>query len=390
MSPPLAALGDVCVARSSLVDPSDPEFHEFPHIAPDIIERNTGNLHPYRTVLEDGVTSGKYRFEPGDVLYSKIRPNLNKVAQVDFAGLCSADMYALHVDRMQATPSYVTQLLRSDGFLRYATSLSNRANIPKLNRGQLLSFRFRLPPLDEQRRIAAILDQADALRAKRRQALAQLDSLAQSIFFDEFGDVPATKPMSAIVEEFRYGTSSKSGDAGYPALRIPNVIGGAIDTGEIKTVEVGPSELKRLTLRDGDLLFVRTNGNPDNVGRSAIFSEAAVKPAGFHDLPWIYASYLIRARLSDGVEPRFVAAYLAGPEGRAQLRERSKTSAGQYNINTEALGSLRLPSAPLTAQREFARRVGAIEKRRRQILEAQVADEDLFASLQSQAFRGEL
>lgn len=269
-------------------------------------------------------------------------------------------------------------------------TMNKSAAVPGLNRDDVYRLEISLPPLPEQRRIAAILDHADTLRAKRRQVLAHLDALSQSIFHDKFGDVPATKPMSAIVEEFRYGTSNKSGDAGYPALRIPNVIGGAIDTAEVKTVEVEPAELRRLTLRDGDLLFVRTNGNPDNVGRSAIFSEAAVKPAGFSDQPWIYASYLIRARLADGVEPRFVAAYLAGPEGRRQLRERSKTSAGQYNINTEALGSLRLPSASLTAQREFARRVGAIEERRKQILEAQVADDELFASLQSRAFGGEL
>ena len=272
----------------------------------------------------------------------------------------------------------------------YLQSLGNGATFKELSKKSAEQIQVPLPPLPEQRRIAAILDHADALRTKRCQVLAHVDSLTQAIFNEMFGDARATEPLSAVVEEFRYGTSNKSGDRGYPALRIPNVIGGALDTGEIKTVEVEPAELKRLMLRDGDLLFVRTNGNPDNVGRSAIFSEAAVKPAGFGDQPWIYASYLIRARLRDGVEPRYVAAYLASPAGRRQLREGSKTSAGQYNINTAALGSVRLPPASPAAQREFVRLVSVIEERRKQILVAQAADSELFASLQSRAFRGEL
>jgi len=184
-------------------------------------------------------------------------------------------------------------MLSSLGMLK----MNKSAAVPGLNRDDVYRLRVRLPTLDEQRRIAVILDQADAFRAKRRQVLAHLDSLTQSIFHDMFGEILETGPLSDRVDNFRYGTSNKSGEGGWPTLRIPNVIGGAIDTSEIKTVIVSPAELDRLRLRYGDLLFVRTNGNPDNVGRCAVFTESGIAKAADNAVPWIYASYLIRARL---------------------------------------------------------------------------------------------
>src|SRR4051794_10544667 len=115
-------LGEICTARSSLVDPTTREYKDLPHIAPDSIERDTGRLLDFRSASEDGVTSGKYRFDTGDVLYSKIRPYLNKVLVAGFSGLCSADMYALVVDRKRATPQFVACLLRSRDFLGYSNS----------------------------------------------------------------------------------------------------------------------------------------------------------------------------------------------------------------------------------------------------------------------------
>lgn len=269
-------------------------------------------------------------------------------------------------------------------------TMNKSAAVPGLNRDDVYRLEVNLPPLSEQRRIAAILDHVDALRAKRRQLVTHLDALTESIFNDMFGQALATVPLSEAVEEFRYGTSNKSGVAGYPTLRIPNVVGGAIDTSEIKTVDVGRADLRRLTLRDGDLLIVRTNGNPDNVGRAAVFSGDAVGPAGFGGEPWIYASYLIRARLMRSFVPVFVATYLATSDGRKQLRERAKTSAGQYNINTEALASIRIPDVPPEHQQEFADIDSKVMTQRTRVVRLAAADDELFTSLQARAFSGRL
>lgn len=271
------------------------------------------------------------------------------------------------------------------------TELNRAAAVPGLNRDDAYSQRVLVPPVKEQRRIAAILDLADALREKRRHALAKLDDLTQAIFVDMFGD-PAlpSKGLQELSMEFRYGTSGKSAEEGLPALRIPNVVGGAVTYHEIKRVPATDSELERLRLDDGDLLFVRSNGNPDYVGRCAVFFQDVAVTAGF-DEAIIYASYLIRARLDQAqVLPVFVSAYLGGPAGRRALRSRCKTSAGQYNLNTKGLGSVPVPVPRMEAQREFADRVRAIRDRA-MAGEAQLHRLDaLFASLQQRAFRGEL
>ncbi|MCK8467823.1 restriction endonuclease subunit S [Microbacterium sp. KSW4-16] len=259
-----------------------------------------------------------------------------------------------------------------------------------IGQGDLKAWPIPLPQLPEQRRIASILDQADAIRTKRRQVLAHLDSLAQAIFRDMFGDLSDTQPLSELVTEFRYGTSSRSGPTGNPTLRIPNIVSGGINHAEIKTVSVRDSELSRLVLRDNDLLFVRTNGNPDNVGRCAVFTQSAVADAGYGESPWIFASYLIRARLRDGAAAAFVATFLTTPAGRKHLRDRSKTSAGQYNINIDGIGSVPVPVSDRARQVEFSARIEQLDSRRARLRAALAADNELFASLQSRAFRGEL
>ena len=116
------------------------------HVGPEHIASNTGEIswQNVRTATEDGVKSGKYKFESGDLIYSKIRPYLNKVAVADREGICSADMYALH-NPQKITIEFLHFLLMSNDFLNYAETLSNRANIPKLNRGQLSGYEFDLP-----------------------------------------------------------------------------------------------------------------------------------------------------------------------------------------------------------------------------------------------------
>ncbi|MDO8777642.1 MAG: restriction endonuclease subunit S [Burkholderiaceae bacterium] len=266
--------------------------------------------------------------------------------------------------------------------------------VKHLSAKQIREIEIPLPPVEEQRRIAAILDQAETLRTQRRQALAQLDSLTQSLLLDMFGDALASTnriPMGELVDEFRYGTSEKSGASGFPALRIPNVASGTLDLTELKTVTVETAEFNRLQLLSGDILFVRTNGNPDYVGRCAVFEPALVANSGFEPNEFIYASYLIRARLKGrDLLPLVLQHYLSEGEGRRALRARCKTSAGQYNINTEGLGAIPVPLFPTAFQQTFATRIKAIEALKAIHRTALAELDALFASLQQRAFAGEL
>ena len=137
------------------------KYADYPHIGIDSIEKDTGRLHDYRTVRQDNVISGKYIFTHQHIIYSKIRPNLNKVALPDFDGVCSADAYPLLPNSENCDRVFLAIVLRSDFFLDYITGLSTRTNMPKVNRKQIAGFRMPLPPLDIQRRFAGFVRQSD-------------------------------------------------------------------------------------------------------------------------------------------------------------------------------------------------------------------------------------
>ncbi|MGT2458969.1 hypothetical protein ACU4GI_39935 [Cupriavidus basilensis] len=224
--------------------------------------------------------------------------------------------------------------------------------------------------------------------------MTHLDRLAQSIFVEMFGDSlvrPERVPLSALVNEFRYGTSNKSGENGYPALRIPNVASGVLDLTELKTVHVDDTEFLRLKLIEGDLLFVRTNGNPEYVGRCAVFNHSRVARSGVDSASFIYASYLIRARINtQKILPTVLQFYLSTEDGRRDLRSHSKTSAGQFNINTEGLGKLQIPVFPMDIQEEFIERMEVIERQKDLHKKFHAELDSLMMPLQHRAFRGEL
>lgn len=159
---------DVAVIQSNLVPPSKYTTH--PHVAPDNIEKETGKLLEYRSIGEDGVRSNKHLFYPGQILYSKIRPNLSKAVEVDFEGLCSADMYPLLplIDR-----SYLLLFILSEHFLKQVVINDNRVAMPKVNQEQLSGAWVAVPPLPEQKRIVEKVDQlmalCDELEAKQKE-----------------------------------------------------------------------------------------------------------------------------------------------------------------------------------------------------------------------------
>ena len=145
---------DVVEIKSNLVSPY--KYPSHPHISPEKIEKNTGRLLPYNTVLHDNVNSANQYFYPGQLLYSKVRPKLNKVVSVDFEGLCSADMYPLEpvVDT-----NYMLFCMLSIYFIDEVDKYDNRVKMPKINQTQLSLIPVPLPQLSEQKRIAEKLGQ---------------------------------------------------------------------------------------------------------------------------------------------------------------------------------------------------------------------------------------
>jgi type I restriction enzyme S subunit len=153
-----ARFADVATIASNLVDPAD--FPDQPHVAPDNIEKGTGRLLAYLSVQEDAVSSNNHRFFAGQILYSKIRPNLSKAVLVDFGGLCSADMYPLDA---HISARYLLTYILSSTFLRMVIKNDTRVAMPKINQAELSRVLVPVPPLAEQYRIAARVDAILAL-----------------------------------------------------------------------------------------------------------------------------------------------------------------------------------------------------------------------------------
>ncbi len=176
---------EVADIKSNLVDVS--EFQDFPHIAPDNIEKKTGVLLEYHTVAEDKVKSGKHRFYAGQILYSKIRPYLSKVIIVDFDGVCSADMYPIEA---KGNTRFLWYQMLSNEFLDKASNSGSRSVLPKINQKELSIIPMRICSLPEQQEIVRILDtvleKESCAKESAEQVLEQIALLKKSILARAF------------------------------------------------------------------------------------------------------------------------------------------------------------------------------------------------------------
>ncbi len=269
------------------------------------------------------------------------------------------------------------------------------ATFLQVSKSDIASLQIPLPPLDEQKRIAGILDAADALRAKRREALAQLDTLLQSTFLDMFGD-PVTNPMGWEIDRFDNWLDNIDSGWSPKCLNRKALIGewGVLKLGAVTWCEfdesaqkaLPPSLTPRLELEvaPGDLLFTRKNTH-----------DLVAAVAYVHNVrPRLMLSDLIfRLRLKSGIEmkPTFLWQLLIQPKQRRVIQKFAGGSAGSMpNISKAKLKTLQLIKPPIKLQLRFATIVKSVEQQKAR-QRAHLAELDtLFASLQSRAFRGDL
>lgn len=300
--------------------------------------------------------------------------------------------------RFQADPLMVDANFALRVFLYYFRTgefskiSSKTSNVAHLGAARFANMPFPLPPLEEQRRIAAILDQADALRDKRRQALAQVEQLTQSVFLDMFGDFErenkrwSTHAVDDLIESGPTNGLYKHSDAygaGTPILRIDAFYDGrVVDLGTLKRVRVTPQEQQRYRLIPGAVVINRVN-SIKFLGKCALIPDL--------NEPMVYESNMMQFTLDP---TRCVGDYciyaLMTPYLRKQLLKGAKQAVNQASINQADVRGLQLPLPPLALQQEFARRVEAIERLKAAHRRSLKEMDALFASLQHRAFRGEL
>jgi type I restriction enzyme, S subunit len=260
---------------------------------------------------------------------------------------------------------------------------------PYIKPSDIKGRRIILPPLEEQKRIAGILDAADILRAKRREALAKLDDLLQSTFLDLFGD-PVTNPkgweeglIGDLLESATYGTSKKADPnlGAYPVLRMNNITySGEWNFTDLKYIDLEEKDLPKHLVHKGQILFNRTNSK-ELVGKTAAFRE---------NEPMAFAGYLVRAIMNDRNDPEYLGAFMNTPQIKKYLQNKCNNIVGMANINAKKFQKIPIPIPPLDLQQRFAEIVSAVEEQKVKMRKHLEQLDDLFASLQQRAFRGDL
>ena len=351
----------------------------------DQIESHSGKVLAKAMLNRSEVGPSTYVFNRGTVLYCKLRPYLNKVVVADDDGVATTELVPLRCDESKVLPQYLAHFLRSAAFLAFATNVVAGAKMPRMVMSEFWSYPVPLPPLEEQRRIAAILDQAETLRTQRRTALALLDSLTQSLFLDMFGDPVAnpkgfTKQPLSEVAEITTGSTPGRGSDGYYGGNIPwinttEVTGGEIHDTEEKLTESGLKAI-RGKLHPINSIVVAMYGQGQTRGRCALLRIEAscnqacgvVRPSE-EFVPWFMFTQLL----------------LAYERLRALGR-----GGNQENLNLQLLGSFEVLLPPLPLQQTFATRIASIEALKTTHRRALAALDALFASLQQRAFAGQL
>lgn len=376
-------LGDVASIERRVVNPGEVSAST-PYIGLENLEKG-GQIVRVRTVGQADLSSAKFRFTEKQVLFGKLRPYLAKIARPAFDGICSTDILPIlpgpRLDR-----SYLAHFLSLPETISLATARATGANLPRISPKELATFRIPIPPIEEQRRIAAALDQADELRARRRQTIALFDDLAQSIFLDMF-ESDSDQPPNLLGNRLKFVTSGGRGWAKYytPSgsrfIRSLDVRMNEISNRETVYVTAPDNaEARRTRVVAGDVLLTITGSL---IGRVAATGKQ-------HDGSYISQHVAILRTTPDEIDPDFLAFYLSLPSGGQRQIRKMQYGQTKPGLNFDQIRAFRIPDVPIEEQRKF---VSTLQNVQEQALQAQqqLAHIDaLYASLEAHAFNGRL
>jgi type I restriction enzyme S subunit len=354
-----------------------------------------GDVEAAPTVAPGDLRSTKFRFSPKHLLYGKLRPYLRKIARPSFVGVCSTDILPIlpgeRVDR-----DYLFHCLRWQPLVDLVNAQTTGANLPRISPTKLGALRIPLPPLPEQRRIATILDKADAIRRKRQESLALLDELLRSTFLQMFGDPvrnergwevvrlgDVAEGAGAIVDG-PFGSSLKPESyvpSGVLVVRNFNIRDGHFDESSFKYVTNEKfAELSRSSVEPGDIL-TSTKGTLGRVCEMPDLGERAV----------LSASGTVRVRLpSNG---RALTAFLVDQMISSPFKRYVRgleAGTNQKYLTLAAIRGYRMVCPPMSLQARYVQCRRLVLSQRARQAEALEAATYLFHSLSQRAFQGEL
>ncbi|MBO0697673.1 MAG: restriction endonuclease subunit S [Zavarzinella sp.] len=384
-----------------VVKSADPGFACGEHLPTGVVQLRMNNVSvsggldwsALRRVPASDSQLKKHSLASGDVVFNHTNsPELvGKTAL--FTGFREPVLYSNHflrlrVDKEVLHPRYLALWLnfqwKNRVFEKLCTQWVNQAAV---RRDDLLELEILLPDPTEQQRIAAILERADRLRGLRRFGLETTDQVLQSAFSNMFDGSGAGSSWPVVeleeVAEVQGGITLNSRRQQMPLqkpyLRVANVQAGVLDLREVRLVGLTEDEFRKTRLERGDLLLVEGNGNPNEVGRGAIW-EAAVPEC-------VHQNHLIRVRCqAERVLPEFLLALVNGRHGREYFLRVGKTTSGLFTISTSVVNSMPIPLPPLALQGRFRTLAKGVVNLRATHREALRQADHLFQALLQRAF----
>jgi len=257
---------------------------------------------------------------------------------------------------------YLYYILQSDLFKEYVLSNAFGCAQPNISGSQIEEFEFCVYDIETQKSIVEILHRITIMIDKRKKQLEKLDELIKARFVELFGDPVInpksweTAPLSALILNANNGMARRGKDAdGSIVLRLVELQNGFIDYSAPNRICLNETEKKRYELVDNDFLFARVNGNPDYVGRCAVFK--GIGEPVFHN------DHIIRVHFDETkLNGCFTSVLLNSDYGKRQMREQIKTSAGQYTISQDGIGAIMTILPPMELQNQFAAFVEQTDK----------------------------
>ncbi len=338
------------------------------------------------TITEAGLKSCPANLVSAGTVLLVTRTSVGKVAVCDRPLSFSQDITAVLHDEKRIDRGYLVHTLaaKAPELKRHARG----ATILGVTRSDVEELRVALPPLEEQKRIAAILDKADDLQARRRAAITHLDSLTRAIFSQMFGRSRALALVSAQLGELAAlvtkGTTPTSvgfsfAESGIPFLRVQDLVDGTVDVSAVPLFIGSDADhaLRRSRIKPGDVLISIAG----TIGRCAIVPT---------DAPAMNCNQAVAiVRGLEGVTPRFLLSWLHTQDAQAQMSG-SQVKGTISNLSLTRIKELVVPVPSLEEQSEFAQRVVACESTASWVRSSGDSLEALASSLRALAFGGEL
>ncbi len=310
------------------------------------------------------------------------------VQELTDEGIVSPAYKIWDVDTEKVSPVYLEYALRSPRSIEYYKSKlrGTTARRRSITDTEFCAMKINCPSLDKQEEILDILQRTKQLINCRKNELEFLDELIKARFVELFGDPEENpkgwdkRPLGEVIVNANNGMARRGNDEdGNIVMRLVELQDGYIDYSNTNRIVLNDNEKKRYLLKDQDFLFARVNGNPDNVGRCAVF----------HDIgePVYHNDHIIRVHFDENIiDGQFASALFNSDYGKKQLKSKIKTSAGQYTVSQDGIGAIIAILPPIGTQTLFAEFVKQVDKSKVAVQKSLDETQKLFDSLMQEYF----